>query len=72
MYEAHLFIDINSSSLNKTITIAEQYSTPVYFLNSLKLSDIDTSKKGTYYIHIITSGGEYTFNPWYINIQKIM
>ena len=72
MYEAHLFIDINSNSLNKTITIAEQYATPVYFLNSLKLSDIDTSKKGTYYIHIITSGDEYSFNPWYINIQKIM
>lgn len=63
MYEAHLFIDINSSSLNKTITIAEQHSNPVYFLNSLKLSDIDTSKKGTYYIHIITSGDERTFNP---------
>ena len=72
MYEAHLFIDINSNSLNKTITIAEQYATPVYFLNSLKLSDIDTSKKGTYYIHIITSSDEYSFNPWYINIQKIM
>lgn len=72
MYEVHLFIDIDSNSINKTITIAETYSAPTYFPNSLKFSDIDTSTKGTYYIHIIKSSDEINYyTPWYLDIQKI-
>lgn len=70
-YEAHIFININSNFLNKTITLAETYANPIYFPNSLKLSDIDTSKEGTYYLHIISCGDNGSYLPWYLNIQKI-
>lgn len=66
-----MFININRNILNKTISISEAYMSPIYFPNSLKFSDIDTSVEGTYYIHIISCNSGASYLPWYLDIQKI-